>query len=165
MFLARLLSIAPRAALGNVGERLVNPAVINLAHVVAQEAYRDWPSQRRCDVCFVDEELWRVLPAARDPATGGFDTSRLHAPWTPADPLRDQYVRGNIDRSARYTLIEPATAANRPEPAPAGLVNLRFAGDWTKNGVDVPCMEGTVTSALLAVNSILGALDAVEILT
>ncbi|HEY6558436.1 MAG TPA: FAD-dependent oxidoreductase [Polyangiaceae bacterium] len=114
---------------------------------------------------FVDEELWRVLPAARDPATGGFDMSRLHAPWTPADPLRDQYVRGNIDRSARYTLIEPATAANRPEPAPAGLVNLRFAGDWTKNGVDVPCMEGTVTSALLAANSILGALDAVEILT
>jgi hypothetical protein len=104
------------------------------------------------------------LPHARDTSTGQFNVSHLYAGWTPADPMQDQYVRVNIDRSARYTLIEPATVGNRPVPAPAGLVNLRFAGDWTKNGIDVPCMEGTVTSALLAVNSILPASDRIQIL-
>ena len=56
MFFARLLAIAPRAALAHVGERLVNPAVLKrclpfadypqvdysrLAHVVAAETYRN----------------------------------------------------------------------------------------------------------------------------
>lgn len=113
---------------------------------------------------FVEDELARVLTAARDPVTGRFQLARLYAPWTPGDPMRDQYVRGNVDRSARYTLVEPSTVGDRPVPAPPGLTNLRFAGDWTKNGVDVPCMEATVTSALIAVNSILDPADATEIL-
>nr|MDQ3036873.1 hypothetical protein [Myxococcota bacterium] len=105
---------------------------------------------------FALDELGRLLPVAVDPATGQLDLTRLHAPWTPGDPMRDQYVRGNIDRSSRYTLLQPGTLDNRPRPAPPSLVNLRFAGDWTKNGVDVPCMEGTVVSALEAAASILG---------
>jgi uncharacterized protein with NAD-binding domain and iron-sulfur cluster len=113
---------------------------------------------------FVQDELVRVLPAAADPGTGRFDLRRLHAPWTPADPMRDQYVRANIDRSARYCLLEPGTLDNRPVPAPPGLVNLRFAGDWTKNGVDIPCMEAAVTSAILAVNTILEANDQIVVL-
>lgn len=113
---------------------------------------------------FVLRELWKVLPAAKDPATGEFDLARLHAPWTPGDPLRDQYVRNNIDRSSRYCLLEPGTLGNRPLPAPPGLVNLRFAGDWTKNGVDVPCMEGVVTSAIKAANSILAQDDQIPLL-
>jgi uncharacterized protein with NAD-binding domain and iron-sulfur cluster len=113
---------------------------------------------------FIDEELWRALPLARDSVTGRFDMSRLYAPVTPSDPLRDQFIRGNIDRSARYTLIEPSTIQNRPVPAPIGLSNLRFAGDWTKNGIDVPCMEGAVTSALIAVNSLLDVTDAIDVL-
>ena len=52
--------------------------------------------------------------------------------------------------------MEPGTLKFRPSPAPLTLSNLRLAGDWTKNGVDIPSMEGTVTSALLAAQSILG---------
>lgn len=130
------------------------PAERALAHTAALGAARH----------FVDQELSRILPIARNPATGNFDMTRLYAASTPGDPFVDQFVRGNIDRSARYTLIEPTTVQNRPVPAPPGLTNLRLAGDWTKNGIDVPCMEGAVTSALLAVNSILGARDAIEVL-
>jgi len=113
---------------------------------------------------FVANELVRVLPAAADPATGRFDLRRLFAPWTPDDPMRDQYVRANIYRSARYCLLEPGTLHNRPIPAPPELANLRFAGDWTKNGIDVPCMEAAVTSALMAANGILDPDDRIEIL-
>lgn len=103
---------------------------------------------------FTKNELQKILPAAD---TGGqFDFSELHAPYTPASPFDDQYVRGNIDKSSRYTLLLPGTLGYRPRPDDASLENLRFVGDWTKNGIDIPCMEGTVTSALLAVQSITG---------
>jgi uncharacterized protein (TIGR02265 family) len=91
MFLARLLSIAPRAALGNVGERLVNPAVLKrclpfadypqvdysrLAHVVAQEAYRNLAvaeAMRRLarqDIrTFAESQVGRILLALSGDAT------------------------------------------------------------------------------------------------
>ena len=34
--------------------------------------------------------------------------------------------------------------------------NLHFAGDWTRNGIDVPCMEGVVVSALYVAEAIIG---------
>lgn len=112
---------------------------------------------------FVTSELGKALPNA---VTGGgtFDFSTLHAPLHPADRLRDQYVRGNIDRHARYVLMKPGTLKHRPPAAPAALKNLRLAGDWVKTGVDIPCIEGTVTSALQAANGILPPDDQIELL-
>ena len=108
---------------------------------------------------FVEQELARVLDGAALPPPAPphtFDVDALYAPISPADPLADQYIRGNIDLSSRYVLALPGGLANRPRPDHPGLVNLRFAGDWTHNGVDIPCMEGVVRSALIAVESILG---------
>ncbi|GAB4207434.1 MAG: hypothetical protein OHK0013_25070 [Sandaracinaceae bacterium] len=111
---------------------------------------------------FVTNQLGKALPNA---VSGGtFDLSTLYAPAHPADPMRDQYVRGNIDLHARYVLMKPGTLKHRPVAAPPGLRNLRFAGDWVKTGVDIPCIEGTVTSALQAVNAILPPDDQIELL-
>jgi uncharacterized protein with NAD-binding domain and iron-sulfur cluster len=96
---------------------------------------------------FVRNHYDRLLP--------GFRMDRLFAPWTPADPMADQLVRGNVDLSSRYCLIRPDGLRDRPPPAPPGVDNLRLAGDWTRNGIDIPCMEGCVVSALLAASSIL----------
>jgi len=112
---------------------------------------------------FVDDELGKVLTAATTPG-GTFDTSLLHAPLHPADPMLDQYVRGNIDRHARYVLMKPGTLKHRPPAAPPGLLNLRLAGDWVRTGIDIPCIEGTVTSALQAANAILPPDDQIELL-
>jgi len=123
-----------------------DPASRVAAEASAQAEARTW----------VRAQYWRVLPAAKTGAPPVFDESVLHHPWTPGDPMADQYVRHNIDQWARYVLMEPGTLKFRPSPAPLTLSNLRLAGDWTKNGVDIPSMEGTVTSALLAAQSILG---------
>jgi uncharacterized protein with NAD-binding domain and iron-sulfur cluster len=112
---------------------------------------------------FVTSELGKALPNAVT-SGGTFDFSTLHAPLHPADRLRDQYVRGNIDRHARYVLMKPGTLKHRPPAAPAALKNLRLAGDWVKTGVDIPCIEGTVTSALQAANGILPPDDQIELL-
>jgi hypothetical protein len=111
---------------------------------------------------FVNDELGKVLPNAV--AGGVFDTGKLHAPLHPADPTLDQYVRGNIDRHARYVLMKPGTLKHRPIANPPTLSNLCFAGDWVKTGIDIPCIEGTVTAALQAANAILGPNDPIEIL-
>jgi Ni/Co efflux regulator RcnB len=123
-----------------------DPASRAVAEAAAQSEARAW----------VRDEYWRLLPAAKTGTPPHFDESVLHHPWTPGDPMADQYVRHNIDEWARYVLMEPGTLKLRPIPAPLALSNLRLAGDWTKNGVDIPSMEGTVTSALLAAQSILG---------
>jgi uncharacterized protein with NAD-binding domain and iron-sulfur cluster len=98
---------------------------------------------------FVSTELGKALPR--------FSLGDLYAPHSPSDPMADQYIRANIDKSARYVLCVPGGLANRPGAEPAGVSNLRLAGDWTKNGIDIPCIEGTVVSALRATQTILGA--------
>ena len=113
---------------------------------------------------FIATQLWRAVPAAATPPPPTFDAGVLFAPSSPADPIAAQYIRHNIDLSSRYVLIRPGGLADRPTPVPPGLVNLRLAGDWTKNGVDIPCIEGTVVSALLAAESILGPSDPITIL-
>jgi hypothetical protein len=96
---------------------------------------------------FVSAEIGKALPR--------FSLGDLYAPYNPGDPMADQYVRANIDKSERYVLCIPGGLANRPGAEP-GVSNLRLAGDWTKNGIDIPCIEGTVVSALRAAQTILG---------
>jgi uncharacterized protein (TIGR02265 family) len=91
MFMARLLSIAPRSALAHVGERLVNPGVLKrclpfsdypqadysrLAHVVAQETHRNLAVAEamrrvaRLDIrTFAESQVGRILLALSGDAT------------------------------------------------------------------------------------------------
>ncbi len=104
---------------------------------------------------YVRDHYTALYPTADD-GTGHFDFARLHSPWTPADPFADQYVRGNIEASSRYVLCEPGTLKYRPLPVWQQASNLRLAGDWTKNGIDIPCMEGACVSGIKAAASIMG---------
>ena len=105
---------------------------------------------------WLSDQAWKALPNAQTGAPPQFDFAVLFAPVHPVAPLKDQYIRRNIDRSSRYVLVSPGGLADRPTPVVASVSNLRLVGDWTKNGVDIPCIEGTVVSALRAAESILG---------
>lgn len=112
---------------------------------------------------FVTHELPKVLTNAVVPG-GTFDFNTLHAPLHPGDRMKDQYVRGNIDRAARYVLMKPGTLKFRPPAYVPEVRNLVFAGDWLKTGVDIPCIEGCVTGSLQAANAILPPDDQIELL-
>ena len=105
---------------------------------------------------FAGSHLPRIYPGAAEPGSGQLDMGRLHCPWTPEDPLADQFLSVNIDRSSRYVLPSPGTLRARPEPEGEPASNLRLAGDWTKNGIDIPCMEGACASGIRAAASIRG---------
>lgn len=71
-------------------------------------------------------------------------------------PLRTSFLRVNTDRAERYVLCVPGGLKHRPRPSDEGHPNLTLAGDWTRTGIDIPCMEGAVVSGLRAAEAISG---------
>lgn len=63
--------------------------------------------------------------------------------------LRHQWFRVNVDASEQYVLSVAGSGRHRLAPDDSGFANLFLAGDWTKNGIDLGCVEATVRSALL----------------
>jgi len=83
---------------------------------------------------------WNLLV---DP-NGGTGAARLDA----------QYWRANVEPSERYVLSLGHTGRYRLEPGKSGFDNLFLAGDWTRNGFDVGCVEAAALSAKLAAGAI-----------
>ncbi len=63
-------------------------------------------------------------------------------------------VRRNQSTYDRFALTEPGAMRYRPHPD-IGLENFFLAGDWVRNGIDVPCMEGAATSGFEAADLVL----------
>ncbi|MEE8388649.1 MAG: FAD-dependent oxidoreductase [Acidiferrobacterales bacterium] len=47
-----------------------------------------------------------------------------------------------------------AAWSNRPDVKNAGIENLYFAGDWVKSRIDLACMEGAVSTGMLAARAL-----------
>ncbi len=71
--------------------------------------------------------------------------------------LDAHYVRVNNDPSERYVLSPMATARYRLRPGQSGFRNLYLAGDWTKTGLDLGCIESAVMSGMIASRAISGS--------
>ncbi len=62
-----------------------------------------------------------------------------------------QYWRANISPPELYVLSVPGSSKHRlPANDPHEFSNLYLAGDWTKNGLDLSCVESAAMSGLLA---------------
>jgi uncharacterized protein with NAD-binding domain and iron-sulfur cluster len=72
------------------------------------------------------------------------------------DPLASQFFRVNIDPNEMYVLCVPGSAQYRLAPGDSGFGNLILAGDWTDNPINLGCVEGAVTSGMLAAQAICG---------
>ena len=90
-----------------------------------------------------------------------FDFDLLH-PLDPADEKKgaarfdDQYWRVNVNPSDHYVSSPVTKIKHRLYANETGFANLSIAGDWTRNGLNVGSMEGSVRSGLLAAEAILG---------
>jgi uncharacterized protein with NAD-binding domain and iron-sulfur cluster len=71
---------------------------------------------------------------------------------------RDPFVSTNVDGSARYVRMDPATQAARPGIGDSGARNLWLAGDWTKGALSCGSIEHAVTSGLEVAADILRSL-------
>ena len=66
------------------------------------------------------------------------------------DLPRDAVTQWKLNPNTNVPLFINTVGAwdNRAPVRSRGVPNLYFAGDWAKNGVDLACMEGAVSSAL-----------------
>jgi uncharacterized protein with NAD-binding domain and iron-sulfur cluster len=70
--------------------------------------------------------------------------------------MAGQYVRANVLPSERYTLGLPGSTDARLAPGGSGVGNLFLAGDWTRNPINLGCVEATVMSGLQAARALSG---------
>jgi uncharacterized protein with NAD-binding domain and iron-sulfur cluster len=72
-----------------------------------------------------------------------------------------QYASANVGASARYVLALPGTLVHRIRPDETGFRNMWAAGEWTRNGFEVGCVEGAVISGLGAAQALSGMREAI----
>lgn len=70
--------------------------------------------------------------------------------------LDSQFFRANFEPSDRYIQSPAGTLEFRLRPFESGYFNLFLAGDWTRNGINVGCIEAAVISGIRAARSING---------
>jgi uncharacterized protein with NAD-binding domain and iron-sulfur cluster len=106
----------------------------------------EWVGQETSFEHLPDEELkataydcFARIPGAKDPRRAGV----VH-----------ESLSRNTSNHERYLLTDPGTLKFRPRSQTAWQ-NLFLAGDWIRNEVDVPTMEGAVCSGYTAVDELL----------
>lgn len=97
---------------------------------------------------------WAALFPGLCDREGGFDWSCLGG--DSPDFLRKHYHRVNFDGSSRYLLSTVDTVHKRLASGDSGYSNLLLAGDWTKTGIDLGCVEAATISGMMAVEAVTG---------
>ena len=100
---------------------------------------------RACADAALDELARSFWPGARG-AGGAFERALVAT----------DYVRCNVNPSDRYVLSVKGSTRHRLRPDESGFANLVLAGDYTRNGWNVGCVEAVVMSGMLAAQAISG---------
>ncbi|HUK23476.1 MAG TPA: NAD(P)-binding protein [Terriglobales bacterium] len=105
-------------------------------------------------LCNCVHPLWPKGVSAADPMC--LDWNLLVDPFNKSNEQRfdSQYLRVNVNPSERYVLSAAGTGKFRLAPGDSKFRNLVLAGDWTRNGFDVGCVEAGALSGTLAAAAI-----------
>jgi uncharacterized protein with NAD-binding domain and iron-sulfur cluster len=104
---------------------------------------------------FLGEHLAHLWPGGAE-TDGGLRWEALFDPEGRTGPerLRAQYLRVNADPSDRYVLSVPGSQKHRIAPDESGFEGLVLAGDWTRTGFDLGCIEAATMSGLMAARAL-----------
>jgi uncharacterized protein with NAD-binding domain and iron-sulfur cluster len=136
----------------NVLEDVPRPAETDF--VLEQKA-----SVRANAVRFLEEDIAHLWPGSRS-RKGSFCWDSLiderGRPSGRADPAAfdSQYWTANVRPSDRYSQALPGTTRYRISPLDRTYDNLTVAGDWTRCGLNMGCVEAAVMSGMLAAHAI-----------
>jgi uncharacterized protein with NAD-binding domain and iron-sulfur cluster len=87
---------------------------------------------------WIDRDLAALWPAIADGAA-----------W-----VHSSFVRANVNPSDRYVQCLPGTPRHRISPLDRTYDNMTIAGDWTRCGLDLGCVEAAVMSGMLAAHAL-----------
>jgi uncharacterized protein with NAD-binding domain and iron-sulfur cluster len=104
---------------------------------------------------FLEQHLAHIWPGGAD-SRGSIRWEGLFDPEGRTGPerLRAQYLRVNANPSDRYVLSLPGSQKHRIAPDDSGFEGLVLAGDWTRTGYDLGCIEAATMSGLLAAKAL-----------
>ncbi|MFL5350527.1 MAG: NAD(P)-binding protein [Hyalangium sp.] len=104
---------------------------------------------------FLEEHLAHIWPGGAD-SRGNLQWEELFDPEGRTGPerLRAQYLRVNAEPSDRYVLSVPGSQKHRIAPDESGFEGLVLAGDWTRTGYDLGCIEAATMSGLMAAKAL-----------
>ncbi|AUX22585.1 hypothetical protein SOCEGT47_030890 [Sorangium cellulosum] len=116
----------------------------------------DLAELERIALDFLEKDMGHIWPAGADPGRGGLRWEALFDPEGRAGPerLRAQYLRVNASPSDRYVLSVAGSQKHRIAPGDAGFEGLVLAGDWTRTGYDLGCIEAATMSGLQAARAL-----------
>ncbi|WP_433932830.1 NAD(P)-binding protein [Sorangium cellulosum] len=80
-----------------------------------------------------------------------------------SDDRLSLYARVNIEPTERYVLSVPNSVEYRLRADQSGFDNVVLCGDWTRNGLNLGCVEAAVMSGLWASNALCGVPESSEI--
>jgi uncharacterized protein with NAD-binding domain and iron-sulfur cluster len=117
------------------------------------DAAVDGPSRRRRstrdDPCVraVDwsENMLQIWPNMRQKLGLAPSEPRLESP-----DIETTFFRRNDKGADRYVLTLPGSTQYRLAPDQSGFTNLYLAGDWTRSGINIGCLEAAVFSGVQA---------------
>jgi uncharacterized protein with NAD-binding domain and iron-sulfur cluster len=112
---------------------------------------------KQAGIDFLERSASVLWPAAV--REGDFDWDVLVAPDGVTGPARfdAQFWRANFPLTERYVLTPAGTPKFRLAAHESGWDNLVLAGDWTRTGLELGCVEAAVMSGMQAARAICGS--------
>jgi uncharacterized protein with NAD-binding domain and iron-sulfur cluster len=125
----------------------------DMTHTASAEAWPERPGHVAYLCGALDEREAGTPERAHAAADAALDTlldTNVGSLWPNYDPaaVTSRYVRANAEGTERYVQSLAGSARHRLAAGDSGLANLTLAGDWTRTGLDVGCVEAAVISGL-----------------
>lgn len=120
-------------------------------------AKRQFGRTRTNSIAMLRDSMRAIWPNAYSRQSTAFDWDLLFdSSQVGESRFDDQFYRANVDESERYVLTLPTTSACRLTGKESGFDNLVLAGDWTRNGLYMGCIEGAAISGIQAASDLSG---------
>ncbi|MFV1997511.1 MAG: FAD-dependent oxidoreductase [Acidiferrobacterales bacterium] len=111
-----------------------------------------WPDMENSELSFISSNFMPLQQLSEDAQFELlFEEIKKYIAISEPDIVSSKFLPNSEDPLFINTV---AAWASRPDVKDGKVENLYFAGDWVRSGIDLACMEGAVSTAMLAAHAL-----------